>query len=113
MVEFPIIALIVVPLAIWSVWIFRYKVIVSDFEQFGLNSTVRNLVGVVKLGLTAMMFAGIWYPSLVLIPTIIISLMMLVALVFHFRVNNPFRKYIPALFIFILCLYIVFMFSAY
>lgn len=113
MVEYPIIALVVVPLAIWSVWIFRYKAIVNDFERFGLSDTVRNLVGVVKLGLTAIMFVGIWYPSLVLIPTIIVSLMMLAALVFHYKAGDPFNKFQAPAFIFILCLYIVFMFSSY
>jgi hypothetical protein len=47
--------------------------------------------------------AGIWYPSLVHIPSVLMGLFMISAQYFHFKIKNPFIKHLPSLILLILC----------
>jgi hypothetical protein len=42
----------------------------------------------------------------VLIPALLMGFLMICAQYFHFKVNNPFQKRIPALFLLSLCLFV-------
>jgi hypothetical protein len=53
-----------------------------------------------------LLVVGVWYPALVLIPALLMALLMISAQYFHFKVNNPFQKRIPALFLLSLCLFV-------
>jgi hypothetical protein len=99
-------AQLVIALSIVIVWVFRFDNIVLEFKQYGLSTLTRSLVGSSKIALATLLVVGVWYPSLVLIPTLLMALLMISAQYFHFKVNNPFQKRIPALFLLILCLFI-------
>jgi len=106
MINYFNLAQIVVATAVAYVWIFRYPVIIKEFKEFGLNDTMRTFVGAAKISLATLLIAGIWHPSLILIPAILMGLFMLAAQYFHFKIKNPFIKHLPSLIFLILCVFI-------
>ena len=101
-----IIAQIIVAASVAYVWIFRYDVIIKEFKQFGLSDLTRTFVGAVKIALSTLLIAGIWYPDLVAVPAILMGLLMVAAQFFHFKIKNPFVKHLPSLVLLILCIFI-------
>lgn len=99
-------AQLVIAISIVIVWVFRFDNIVLEFKQYGLSNLTRSMVGASKLVLATLLVVGVWYPELVLIPSLIMALLMISAQYFHFKMNNPFQKRIPALFLLILCLFV-------
>lgn len=106
MTNYSNIAIIIIALSIAYVWIFRFDNIVKEFNQYGLSSLTRSAVGAAKIASSTLLVAGIWYPDLVLIPSLIIAFLMLSAQYFHFKVSNPFIKHLPSLLLLILSLFI-------
>ena len=96
-------AQLVVALSVAFVWIFRYDNVVKEFTQFGLNDLTRNFVGATKIALATLLVAGIWYPLLVQIPSVLMGLFMIAAQYFHFKIKNPFSKHLPSLILLLLC----------
>lgn len=101
-----VIAQLVVAASIVVVWVFRFENIVKEFNQYGLSILMRSIVGSTKIALATLLVAGIWYPSLVLIPALLMAFLMVSAQYFHFKVNNPWQKRVPSLFLLLLCLFI-------
>ena len=93
----------VLALSVAYVWIFRHDNIVKEFRQFGLNDLTRNFVGASKIALATLLVVGIWYPSLVQIPSVLMGLFMISAQYFHFKIKNPLIKHLPSLILLILC----------
>ncbi|MEO7561189.1 MAG: DoxX family protein, partial [Ferruginibacter sp.] len=93
MINYAIIAQVIVALSIAYVWIFRFDNIVKEFKQYGLSDFTRTIVGASKIALSTLLVAGIWYPDLVLIPALLIAFLMLSAQYFHFKVGNPWQKH--------------------
>ena len=106
MVNLTVIAQLIVAISIVVVWVFRFDNIVKEFKQYDLNDLTRTIVGSTKIALATLLVAGIWYPSLVLIPALLMAFLMLSAQYFHFKVNNPWQKRMPSLFLLLLCLFI-------
>ncbi len=99
-------AQIIVAAAIVIVWVFRYDNIILEFKQYGLSDLTRTTIGSTKIVLATLLVVGIWYHSLILIPAMIMGFLMLSAQYFHFKVKNPIQKYLPSLFLLILCIFI-------
>ena len=99
---------IIVALSVVYVWTFRFHNVLKEFEQFGLSDLTRNIVGATKISLATLLVVGIWYPSLVLIPSILMGLIMIGAQYFHFKISNPFIKHLPSLILLILSAFIAF-----
>ena len=93
-----------VAISVVYVWVFRYHNVLKEFEQFGLGDTTRNLVGATKISLATLLVVGIWYESLVFIPSILMGLFMVSAQYFHFKMKNPFIQKLPSLVLLIFCL---------
>jgi len=106
MTNYSIIAQVIVALSIAYVWIFRFDNVVKEFKQYGLSDLIRTIVGSSKIALSTLLVAGIWYPDLILIPSLLFAFLMLSAQYFHFKVSNPWQKHMPSLFLLILCLFI-------
>ena len=104
---------IIVGLSVAYVWIFRFHNVVVEFKQFGLNDLTRNIVGASKVALATLLIAGIWYSSLVQIPSILMGLFIIGAQYFHFKVKSPFIKRLPSLILLILCAIIALVSSQY
>ncbi|MDG1398492.1 MAG: DoxX family protein [Polaribacter sp.] len=99
-------AQIVLPISVAYVWVFRFHNVVKEFKQFGLSDLTRNMVGASKISVATLIFAGIWYSSLVFIPSILMGLFMIAAQFFHFKVKNPFIKHLPSLILLMLCVFL-------
>jgi len=106
MTTFLLLAQIIVATSVAYVWIFRYDVIMKEFKEFGLSDLTRTFVGASKISLATLLIVGIWYPLLILIPSILMGFFMLAAQYFHFKIKNPFFKRLPSLFFLILCVFI-------
>jgi len=106
MINLSVIAQLIVAVSVVFVWIFRFDNIVKEFKQYGLSDLTRTIVGSTKIALSTLLVAGIWYPSLILIPALLMAFLMLSAQYFHFKVNNPWQKRMPSLFLLLLCLFI-------
>jgi hypothetical protein len=104
--DLTVIAQLVVAVSIVIVWVFRFDNIVKEFKQYGLSDLTRTMVGNAKIALATLLVAGIWYPSLVLIPVLLMAFLMVSAQYFHFKVKNPWQKRMPSLFLLLLCLFI-------
>lgn len=102
------IAQLVVSISVIFVWTFRFHNVLKEFDQFGLSDLTRNLVGATKISLATLLVAGIWYPSLVLIPAILMGSFMIVAQYFHFKISNPFIKHLPSLILLLLSAFIAY-----
>ncbi|MFN2396811.1 MAG: DoxX family protein [Bacteroidales bacterium] len=100
------IAQIIVAISISVVWIFRFDNIVKEFKQYELSDLTRTIIGAAKISLATLLVAGIWYPSLVPVPALLMAFLMLSAQYFHFKVNNPWHKRVPSIFLLLLCLFI-------
>ncbi len=99
-------AQIIVALSIVYVWVFRFNNIETEFKQYGLSELTRNIVGASKIVLSTLLVVGIWYPSLLLIPALLIAFLMIAAQYFHFKIGNPWQKHMPSILLLILCLFI-------
>jgi hypothetical protein len=101
-----VIAQLIVAVSIAIVWVFRFENIVKEFNEYGLSILIRSMVGSAKIALATLLVAGIWYPSLVLVPALLMAFLMVSAQYFHFKVSNPWKKRMPSLFLLLLCLFI-------
>ena len=103
---YSIVAQIIVALSIGYVWIFRLGNVEKEFHEYGLNDLIRNLVGASKIALSTLLVAGIWYPSLILIPALLLAFLMVCAQYFHFRCRHSLQKHLPSLILLFFCLLI-------
>jgi hypothetical protein len=99
---------ITVAISVVYVWTFRFHNVLKEFEQFGLSDLTRNIIGATKISLATLLVVGIWHPSLVLIPSILMSILMIGAQYFHFKISNPFIKHLPSLILFSLSSFIAY-----
>ena len=99
---------IIVTVSVVYVWTFRFHNVLKEFEQFGLSDLTRNIVGATKISLATLLVAGIWHPSLVLIPSILMGLLMVGAQYFHFKISNPLIKHLPSLILLVLSSFIAY-----
>ncbi|MDB0026815.1 DoxX family protein [Polaribacter sp.] len=99
---------IIVAISVVYVWTFRFYNVLKEFEQFGLSDITRNIVGATKISLATLLIVGIWYSSLVLIPSILMGLLMIGAQYFHLKISNPFIKRLPSLILLVLSAFITY-----
>ena len=99
---------IIVAVSVLYVWTFRFHNVLKEFNQFGLSDFIRNIVGTTKISLATLLIVGVWYPSLVLIPSILMGLLMIGAQYFHFKISNPFIKHLPSLILLALSVFIAY-----
>ena len=109
MENFMNLAQIVVALSVLFVWTFRFHNVLKEFKQFGLSDLTRNFVGATKIALSTLLVVGIWYSSLVFIPSVLMAFLMVSAQYFHFKIKNPFIKHLPSLILLILCVVIAYL----
>jgi hypothetical protein len=97
---------LVIAVSIIIVWVFRFDNIVKEFKQYGLSDLTRDAVGALKIALSTLLVIGIWYPSPVVIPALLMAFLMVCAQAAHFKVKNPWSKHVPSLILLILSLFV-------
>lgn len=106
MINYITLSQLILAASVIFVWIFRFDNIIKEFKQFGLSDLTRSFIGATKIALSTLLIVGVWYSSLVLIPSIIMGSIMVAAQYFHFKVKNPFVKHLPSFLLLILCVFI-------
>jgi len=102
---------VVIALSIAFVWIVRFDNVAKEFIEYGLPTVVRSLVGAAKISLSTLLVAGLWYPSLVLIPALAMAGLMIGAQFAHFRAKHRVLKFLPSLALLLLSLFVAGVYS--
>ena len=97
---------LLIHIVIIIVWVFRYDNIVSEFKQYGLSDTIRNIVGASKIILATILALDVWYEVPVIAAALSMAFLMICAQAFHVKVRNPLKKYVPSAFLLLLSLFI-------
>lgn len=97
---------IIIAFSIVIVWVFRFDNIVIEFKKFEISDLLRNIVGAAKISLATLLIAGIWFPSLVLYPALLMAFLMVCAQGAHFKAQNPWSKHVPSLLLLLLSLFV-------
>ena len=113
--EFSIINLIntIIALGIFNVWVIRFNKktdfrggdalnLKEEFKVYGLPKWFMYLIGFLKLSFALILILGIWFKSISIYATYGMTILMIGAILMHLKVNDPFKKYVPALSILIL-----------
>tara|TARA_Y100000589_G_scaffold92683_1_gene87577 strand:+ start:1340 stop:1708 length:369 start_codon:yes stop_codon:yes gene_type:complete len=113
--EFSIINLIniIIALGIFNVWIIRFNKktdfrggnalnLKEEFKVYGLPKWFMYLIGFLKLSFALILILGIWFKSISIYAIYGMTILMIGAILMHLKVNDPFKKYVPALSILIL-----------
>ena len=106
-------AQLIIAISVGYVWIFRFDNIVKEFKQYGISDLLRNMVGAAKIALSTLLIAGLWFPALVLYPSLLMAGLMACAQVAHAKVKNPWPKFIPSAILLFLSLFVAGIHSAY
>ena len=93
---FAVVAQLVVAASVFFVWVVRRKNIAAEFEHFGFSTRFKDLIGTLKLSLSALLVLGIWFAPVAMLVAPIMAVLMLAAVVVHFRVRDAAIKSLPA-----------------
>lgn len=99
---------VIIAFSIVVVWVYRFSNVVEEFKHFGLPDMIRNIVGASKIVLATLLVVGIWHPSLVTIPALLMAGLMVCAQIAHFKVKNSWLKHLPSLFLLGLSLFVAY-----
>ena len=109
-----LVAQVVVALGILNVWLLRAQKATAwrggdamnmreEFAVYGLPEWFMHVVGFFKISFAALLIAGIWVPSVTKPAAAGLGLLMLGAVVMHFKVGDPAKKALPAATVLVLC----------
>ncbi len=110
---------LIIGFGILNVWLLRFnketsyrggnaKTLKQEFEIYGLPQWFFIFVGIVKISLAILLIIGVWFETLTFYSTIGIAILMIGALLMHFKVNDPIKKSLPALSILLMLISIIF-----
>lgn len=102
-------AQVVIALSVYFVWVLHFQNVANEFHEYHLSDLTRNAVGALKMSLSALLLVGIWYPSLVLVPALIMAFLMAAAQFFHARVSHTWIRFAPSLVLLLLSLFVAWM----
>lgn len=71
----------------------------AEFAAYKLPAWSLYAVGALKVGAALCLLAGLWFHAVVVPAALVICLLMLGALAMHLKVRDPFKKFLPALFV--------------
>tara|TARA_Y100001934_G_scaffold125547_1_gene152770 strand:- start:2174 stop:2530 length:357 start_codon:yes stop_codon:yes gene_type:complete len=91
------------------VWGVRYNNIKNEFKDFNLPNWLRDLVGIFKLSFAVMLLND--NPEIVTIGASGIAVLMLAALVTHFRLKSGAFRMLPSFTLLCACLQVVYIIS--
>ena len=98
---------LIVAISVLYIWIFRYDNIVTEFKHFGYSDLVRNFVGATKISISTLLIVGLCYNELTNYAAASMALFMICAQFSHFKVKNPFIKFLPSMVFLFMCFYII------
>ncbi|MEP0985241.1 DoxX family protein [Ekhidna sp.] len=107
MLYLEIVLKLVIGLSILNVWLLRSKKstqyrggsasnIKEEFQAYGLPSWFMVIIGTLKVALSILLIASIWYPSFETYAALGIAFLMAGAVTMHFKIGDPIKKAFPA-----------------
>ena len=113
-----IIAILIISIGIYNVWIIRFgksstwrggdaENMKEEFTAYGLPDWMLYLVGGLKLIGATLLILSIWYPRLAPPAAILIALLMTGAILMHLKIGDPIKKSLPAFTLLVLSLIII------
>ena len=117
MLYLKIVLQLIVALGILNVWLLRAgratsyrggnaKNMREEFAVYGLPYWFMCLVAVLKVGLALALLCALWIHSISQPAAIGLGLLMLAAVIMHFKVKDPLEKALPACAVFVMCVLI-------
>ncbi len=99
---------LVIAIGLINVWIFRLnrateyrggeaKNMKEEFITYGLPVWIMYLVGFTKVAIAIMLVISFWVEQLLFYNLVLLALLMVAALLMHFKVKDPIKKSYPAL----------------
>jgi uncharacterized membrane protein YphA (DoxX/SURF4 family) len=115
----PIVIQLIIAVSIFNVWILRFGKATSwrggsaqnmkeEFSAYGLPNWFMILTGSLKIILAILLIVGIWMPVLIRPAAIGMGVLMLGAIIMHFKVKDPLLKSLPAFTFLVLSLILLF-----
>lgn len=112
-------AQIVIAIAMFDVWLFRYdkpqrarggdaKTMAEEFRVYGLPGWFLHAIRALKLTAGVLMIVGIWYGQLALLAGVLLIALMAGAIVMHVKVRDPLFKSVPATTFFLLSAFVAY-----
>ena len=110
----------VVSLVVLNVWLLRFnnKTIyrggdasnmIEEFAVYGLSETIVYVIGALKVLSALGLLLGFVYKKLILPSSALMAVLMLGAMLMHFKVNDEAIKFLPAALMFISSLAIIYL----
>tara|TARA_B100000676_G_C17954985_1_gene774185 strand:- start:64 stop:432 length:369 start_codon:yes stop_codon:yes gene_type:complete len=98
----------IIALTLLNVWLFRFNKktlyrggdansMTEEFSVYGLPLWFMYFIGLLKIILASLLIIGIWVYELNMYSYIVLSILMIGAIIMHFKVNDPIIKSAPAL----------------
>lgn len=85
---------IIIITSIFFVWVVRYENIIKEFNEYNLPNWLRDLVGILKLSFSFMLLTS--ETDLIRLGSLGIAILMIAAMLTHFKVKNPIHKALPS-----------------
>lgn len=103
---------LLVALGIYNVWLIRPRMktayrgkgasnLKQEFLAYGLSVRSMYFIGAIKLLTATALILGIWYPIFTKPGAFVLAIMMAGAVLMHLKVGDSFKRYVPALFMFV------------
>ncbi len=102
-------AQVVIAISVIFVWVFRLENIEREFREYGIPDLVRNVVGASKIAAATLLLAGLWYPSLVFGPAVVMAVLMVCAQIAHARARHAWHKYAASFLLLLLSVFVALM----
>lgn len=98
---------VIIALGLLNVWLLRFhkptpyrpetaRSMPEEFAAYGLPRWFLWIVGALKVGSAICLLVGVWMPALVGPAAAVIAVLMIGAIVMHFKVHDPLVKSVPA-----------------
>ena len=84
------------------------KTLAQEFVVYGLPKWMFFTVGFLKVGFSVALIIAIWFPVLLNIASVGLSILLLGSIAMHIKIKDPIVKSFPALFFLILNAFIIF-----
>lgn len=106
-----------VAVGLLNVWLFRFRratpyrggnaqTMPEEFSLYGLPGWSCYVVGAIKVACAVLLIAGLWVPNLIVPAATVVAVLMAGALLMHAKAKDPVTKFLPALAVLLMCLFL-------
>ena len=96
-----------VSILVMNVWLFRFgketpyrggnaSNMIEEFAVYGLDTNILYLIGTLKIIASVGLIIGLFKPKVSVYSSILMAILMIGAIYFHFKISDPAIKYFPS-----------------